>query len=94
MNDKEKRLVDISTLNGILNWLVVLPITEFGFELSKQHPLDETHLIVVRELIYQEVSHKYVKEESSTECRSYNRQVQRIFSTVISKLQSKLIRQD
>ena len=52
MNDKEKRLVDISTLNGILNWLVVLPITEFGFELSKQHPLDETHLVVVRGLIH------------------------------------------
>ena len=32
MNDKEKRLVDISTLTGISNWLTVLPITEFGFE--------------------------------------------------------------
>ena len=36
MNDKEKRLVDISTQTGVSNWLTVLPITEFGFELSKQ----------------------------------------------------------
>ena len=32
MNDKEKRIVDISTLTGVSNWLTVLPITEFGFE--------------------------------------------------------------
>ena len=36
MKDKEKRLVDISTLTGISNWLAVLPFTEFGFGLSKQ----------------------------------------------------------
>ena len=32
MNDKGKRLVDISTLTGVWNWLTVLPITEFGFK--------------------------------------------------------------
>ena len=32
MNDKEKRLVDISTLTGVSNWLTVLPIPELGFE--------------------------------------------------------------
>ena len=36
MNDKEKRAVDISTPTGVSNWLTVLPITEFGFESSKQ----------------------------------------------------------
>ena len=36
MNDKEKYLADISTLTGVSNWLTVLPITEFGLELSKQ----------------------------------------------------------
>ena len=36
LNDKEKRLVDISTLTEVSYWLKVLPITEFGFELSKQ----------------------------------------------------------
>ena len=36
MNGKEKRLVDISTQTGVSNRLIVLPITEFGFELSKQ----------------------------------------------------------
>ena len=35
MNGKEKRLVDISTQTGVSNSLIVLPITEFGFELSK-----------------------------------------------------------
>ena len=36
MNDKEERLVDISTLTGVSSWLIVFPITEFGFKLSKQ----------------------------------------------------------
>ena len=36
MDDKEKRLVNISNLIGVSNRLAVLPITEFGFELSKQ----------------------------------------------------------
>ena len=36
MNDKGKRLVDISTQTGVSNWLTVLSITEFAFELSKQ----------------------------------------------------------
>ena len=38
---------------------------------------DETHLALVRGLIHEEVSPKCVKEESSTERRSYNRQVNR-----------------
>ena len=40
-------------------------------------PIDETHLVVVRELIYQELSPKCVNAENSTERRSYNRQVNR-----------------
>ena len=44
MNDKEKRLVDISTLTGVSNWLTVLPITEFGFELPKQQFWDSIRL--------------------------------------------------
>ena len=36
MNDKEKRLVDVSTLTVFSDWLAVLPITESEFELSKQ----------------------------------------------------------
>ena len=40
-------------------------------------PLDETHLVVVRGLIHHEVSPKCVNEESSTDRRSYNRQVNR-----------------
>ena len=36
MNDKEKGPVDTSTLTGVSNWLTVLPIIEFGLELSKQ----------------------------------------------------------
>ena len=36
INDKEKRLVNILTLTGVSNWLIVPPVTEFGFELSKQ----------------------------------------------------------
>ena len=41
------------------------------------HPLDETHLVVVRESIHQDVSPKSVNNESSIERRSYNRHVDR-----------------
>ena len=44
LNDKEKRLVDISTLTEVSYWLTVLPITEFGFELSKQSFWDSIRL--------------------------------------------------
>ena len=44
MNDKEKRLVDISTLTAVSNWLTVLPITEFEFELSKHQLWDSIRL--------------------------------------------------
>ena len=44
MNDKEKRLVYISTLTGVSNWFIVLPITEFGFELSKHQYRDSIRL--------------------------------------------------
>ena len=44
MNDKEKGLVDISTLIGVSNWLTVLPIGEFGFKLSKQQLWDSIRL--------------------------------------------------
>ena len=36
MNDKEKRLVDLSTQTGVSKWLTLLPITEFEFEPPKQ----------------------------------------------------------
>ena len=44
MNDKGKRLVDISTQTGVSKWLTVLPITEFAFELSKQQFWDSIKL--------------------------------------------------
>ena len=44
MNDKEKHFVDMSALTGVSNWLTVLPITEFGFELSKQQFWDSVRL--------------------------------------------------
>ena len=44
INDKEKRGVDIPVLTGVSNWLTVLPITEFGFELSKQPFWDSIRL--------------------------------------------------
>ena len=44
MNDKEKRLVDISTLTGVLNWLTVLPFIQSGLELSKQQFWDSRRL--------------------------------------------------
>ena len=36
--------MDITALTGVSNWLTVLPITEFGFELSKQQFWDSIRL--------------------------------------------------
>ena len=44
MDEKEKHLVGILTLTGVSNWLTVLPITEFGLELSKQPFWDSIRL--------------------------------------------------
>ena len=44
MNEKEKRLVKISTEKGVSNWLTMLPITEHSFELSKQQLWDLVRL--------------------------------------------------
>ena len=44
MNEKGKRLVKISTEKGVSNWLTMLPITEHGFELSKQQFWDSVRL--------------------------------------------------
>ena len=44
INEKEKRLVKISTEKGVLNWLSMLPSTEHGFELSKQQFWDSVRL--------------------------------------------------
>ena len=44
MNEKEKRLVTISNEKNVSNWLTMLPITEHGFELSKQQFWDSVSL--------------------------------------------------
>ena len=44
MKEKEKRLVKISTEKGISNWVAMLPVTEHGFELSKQQFWDSVRL--------------------------------------------------
>ena len=41
---QKKQLVDVSTLTGVWNRLTVLPVTEFGFELSKQPLWDSIRL--------------------------------------------------
>ena len=49
---------------------------------------------MVRGLSNLEVSTKCVNEESPTECGSYNHKVKRIFSRVMLRPESMLIRQD
>ena len=44
MDEKEKRLVKISTEKGLSNWLTMLLITEHSFELSKQQFWDSVRL--------------------------------------------------
>ena len=44
MNEKERRLVKISTEKGVSIWLTMLPITEHGLELSNQTFWDSVSL--------------------------------------------------
>ena len=44
MDDKEERLVDLSTQTEVSKWLVVLLIIEFGFALPKQQFWDSVRL--------------------------------------------------
>ena len=44
LSEKFKRLLDVSIEKGVSNWLTVLPISDFGFELSKQHFCDAIRL--------------------------------------------------
>ena len=36
MSKKSKELLQLSTEKGVFNWLTILPIAEYGFELSEQ----------------------------------------------------------
>ena len=54
--------VDISTLTGVSNWFTVLPITEVGFELSKQQFLDSVRLRFGREISNLPTSCSYVSK--------------------------------
>lgn len=55
MDDKEERLVDVSTQTRVSNWLVVLLITKFGFELFKQQFWDSEYNMVGKLPVYQPV---------------------------------------
>ena len=44
MSEKPKRLLQLSTEKGVSNWLTVLPIAEYGLELSKQQFWDSISL--------------------------------------------------
>ena len=44
IDKKQRRLVTISTEKGVSNCLTMLPITEYGFELSKQQFWDSVSL--------------------------------------------------
>ena len=37
LSENSKRLLDVSIKQGVSNWLLALLISDFGFELSKQH---------------------------------------------------------
>ena len=57
-------------------------------------PLNETYFDVVRRLLKEEVSTKCINEESTNERGSYNRQVKRIFSSIMPRPGSMRIKQD
>ena len=42
LSEKSKRSLDVSIQKGVSDWLTALPISDFGFELSKQHFWDAT----------------------------------------------------
>ena len=66
LSEKSNRLLDVSIEKGVSNWLTALPISDFGFELSKQHFWDaygmdealqiyQQHVPVVVDLVYNTV---------------------------------------
>ena len=65
-------MLSVFKINSIL--MLLIPKV-FALKSNVIPPLNETHFVVVMELIRQEVSLKCVKEDSSTERRSYSRQV-------------------
>ena len=44
MHEKSKRLLQFSTEKGVSYWFTMLPIAEYGFELSKQKFWDSISL--------------------------------------------------
>ena len=44
-HNQENSLIDISILDGVSNWLTVLPINKCGFELSKLQLWDSIRLL-------------------------------------------------
>ena len=68
---------EATALLFILGVIVAAIREKIKNHLDETYPLDETHLIMVRGLIHQEVSPKCVNEESSIEHRTYNHQVNR-----------------
>ena len=67
MKEKEKRLVKISTEKGISNWVAMLPVTEHGFELSKQQFWDSVSYIMVgKSQIFQHFVHVEINSTFST----------------------------
>ena len=64
MNEKEKLLVKISSEKGLSNWLTMLPITEYGIELSKQQFWDSVRLRYGRKIANLRKRRKKIKATS------------------------------
>ena len=64
MNEKEKLLVKISSEKGLSNWLTMLPITEYGIELSKQQFWDSVRLRYGRKIVNLRKRRKNIKATS------------------------------
>ena len=64
MNEKEKLLVKISSEKVLSNWLTMLPITEYGIELSKQQFWDSVRLRYGRKIVNLRKRRKNIKATS------------------------------
>ena len=64
MNEKEKLLVKINSKKGLSNWLTMLPITEYGIELSKQQFWDSVRLRYGRKIANLRKRRKKIKATS------------------------------
>ena len=73
LSEKSKRLHAVNLEKGVSNWLTALPISDFGFELSKQHFWDAVRLRYGRRIANLPTTFHCGSRFSIQHCMSYKK---------------------